>query len=71
MIAAPPKTIAVIAPICQRVSEKSSRISGASGAKPSVAYEPAAIARLHSATDQAPPVARVPGTRGGSHSSKV
>ena len=43
VIAAPPNTIAVIAPICQRASERSERISGASGAKPSVAYEPAAI----------------------------
>jgi hypothetical protein len=49
----------VIAPICQRVSERSERISGASGAKPSVAYEPAAIDSAHSATDQAPPAARV------------
>ena len=47
VMAAPPNTIAVIAPICQRVSERSERISGASGAKPSVAYEPAAIDSAH------------------------
>ena len=37
---------------------------GASGAKPSVAYAPAVSARLHRATDQAPPRAGVAGSAG-------